>query len=79
MPTLRESGLADFEATTATGLLAPAATPKAVVDVLNAALAKVLADEQVKSRMLAVGSVAHGVNRLRHDAPFRLDVPAPRV
>jgi tripartite-type tricarboxylate transporter receptor subunit TctC len=60
VPTLRESGLADFEATTATGLLAPAATPKAVVDVLNAALAKVLADEQVKSRMLAVGSVAHG-------------------
>ncbi|WP_454766256.1 Bug family tripartite tricarboxylate transporter substrate binding protein [Cupriavidus campinensis] len=58
VPTLRESGLANFEATTATGLLAPAGTPAAVVDTLNSALRKVLAEGSVKSRLLTVGSVA---------------------
>ncbi|MNR10037.1 Tripartite tricarboxylate transporter family receptor [compost metagenome] len=58
VPTLRESGLANFEATTATGLLAPAGTPAAVVETLNSALRKVLAEGAVKSRLLTVGSVA---------------------
>ncbi|MGO4281055.1 Tripartite-type tricarboxylate transporter, receptor component TctC [Cupriavidus sp. OV038] len=58
VPTLRESGLANFEATTATGLLAPAGTPAAVIETLNSALRKVLAEGAVKSRLLTVGSVA---------------------
>ena len=58
VPTLRESGLANFEATTATGLLAPAGTPAAVVETLNSALRKVLGEGSVKSRLLTVGSVA---------------------
>ncbi|MGO4304480.1 Bug family tripartite tricarboxylate transporter substrate binding protein [Cupriavidus sp. RAF12] len=58
VPTLREAGLANFEATTATGLLAPAGTPAAVVDAINGALRKVLAEGSVKSRLLSVGSVA---------------------
>ncbi len=58
VPTLRESRLANFEATTATGLLAPAGTPAAVVETLNSALRKVLAEGSVKSRLLTVGSVA---------------------
>ncbi len=56
VPTLREAGLADFEATTATGLLAPASTPKEVVMTLNAALRKALADDAVRQRLIAVGS-----------------------
>ncbi|TWG87241.1 tripartite-type tricarboxylate transporter receptor subunit TctC [Cupriavidus gilardii J11] len=58
VPTLREAGLANFEATTATGLLAPAGTPPAVIDTLNAALRKTLADGAVRSRLATVGSVA---------------------
>ncbi len=58
VPTLREAGLANFEATTATGLLAPAGTPAKVVDTINAALRKALAEGSVKSRLLNVGSVA---------------------
>jgi tripartite-type tricarboxylate transporter receptor subunit TctC len=58
VPTLREAGLANFEATTATGLLAPAGTPAALVDTLNAALRKALAEGSVKSRLLNVGSMA---------------------
>lgn len=60
VPTLREAGLANFEATTATGLLAPAGTPVAVVSDINAALRKALAEGSVKSRLLSVGSMAKG-------------------
>ena len=56
VPTLREAGLKNFEATTATGLLAPAGTPQEVVDTLNAALRKALADDTVKRRLVSVGS-----------------------
>nr|WP_315592099.1 tripartite tricarboxylate transporter substrate binding protein [uncultured Cupriavidus sp.] len=58
VPTLREAGLANFEATTATGLLAPAGTPAKTVETINAALRKALAEGSVKSRLLNVGSVA---------------------
>lgn len=42
LPTLAESGLTGFEASTTTGILFPAATPPAVVAKVNAALIKVL-------------------------------------
>jgi tripartite-type tricarboxylate transporter receptor subunit TctC len=56
VPTLREAGLKDFDATTATGLLAPAGTPPDVINTLNAALRKALADETVKRHLVSVGS-----------------------
>jgi tripartite-type tricarboxylate transporter receptor subunit TctC len=56
VPTLREAGLVNFEATTATGLLAPANTPKAVIDILNTALRKALSEEAVKTRLTQLGS-----------------------
>lgn len=58
VPTLRESGLANFDATTATTLLAPAGTPAGVVETINAALRKALAEEPVKKRLATVGSQA---------------------
>lgn len=58
VPTLREAGLANFEATTATGLLAPANTPKAVIDALNTALRKALSEDAVKARLAQLGSPA---------------------
>ncbi|MBT2302821.1 tripartite tricarboxylate transporter substrate binding protein [Variovorax paradoxus] len=56
IPTLREAGLANFEATTATGLLAPAGTPPDAIRALNDALRKALDDEAVKGRLISVGS-----------------------
>lgn len=56
VPTLREAGLKDFDATTATGLLAPAGTPPDVIVTINAALRKALADENVKRHLVSVGS-----------------------
>jgi tripartite-type tricarboxylate transporter receptor subunit TctC len=59
VPTLREAGLSNFDATTATGLLAPAGTPAEIVNTLNAALRKALDDAGVKRSLLSVGSPGH--------------------
>src|SRR5204863_9648560 len=50
VPTFAESGLADFEAVLHYGLLAPAGTPKPIIERLNAELQK-LAGDEVKNRI----------------------------
>jgi tripartite-type tricarboxylate transporter receptor subunit TctC len=55
VPTFDESGLPGFEAVLHYGLLAPAGTPKEIVDKLYASLAKVMANDEVKKKLLAVG------------------------
>ena len=55
-PTLIESGLKDFDVVGFYGVLAPAATPKAVVEKLAAALRATLDTPDIKSRMLAQGA-----------------------
>ena len=56
VPTLAESGVPGFDASTVTGILAPAKTPRDVVQKLNAALGQVLAQAAVKERFAAVGA-----------------------
>jgi tripartite-type tricarboxylate transporter receptor subunit TctC len=51
VPTFAESGLPDFEAVLHYGLLAPAGTPKPIVERLNAELQKLANDEEVKKRI----------------------------
>jgi len=58
LPTLREAGLKDFDASTTTGLLAPANTPKAVIDKIDSALKTALATPQLQSGLLRAGSTA---------------------
>ena len=55
VPTFAESGMPGFEAVLHYGLLAPAGTPKDIVDKLHAEVEKALATPQVKERMTAVG------------------------
>jgi tripartite-type tricarboxylate transporter receptor subunit TctC len=55
IPTIAESGVAGFEATGWMGLLAPAATPTAVVERLNAIVVKALAAPDTRSRLAALG------------------------
>lgn len=55
VPTFIESGVADFEASSWVGLMAPAKTPKAVIDKLNAELNAVLADPAVRERLSGLG------------------------
>jgi tripartite-type tricarboxylate transporter receptor subunit TctC len=54
-PTIAESGYPGFEASVWYGLVAPAATPKAVVDRLHDEVQKALAAPEVKQRMTSVG------------------------
>ncbi len=58
LPTLAESGLPGFEFTFWFGLFGPAGMPKDIVDKLYAAAAKVLADPEVKAKLLAGGNEA---------------------
>ena len=55
LPTLAESGVPGFEAVTWLGLLAPAATPPAVVAYLNKEVLAVLDTAAVKGRLFAQG------------------------
>jgi len=55
LPTLAESGLPGFDATLTYGLLAPAGTPKPIVDRLNKELRAALADPEVKKRIINEG------------------------
>ncbi len=54
-PTFSESGMPGFEAVLHYGLLAPAGTPRPIVDKLNAELRKLAANDDVKKRIAAEG------------------------
>ncbi len=56
LPTVAESGVPGYEAVGWFGLLAPAATPKAIVAKLSADVNRALADPQVRGKMLELGS-----------------------
>jgi len=56
VPTLAESGVTGFEASTFTGLVVPAGTPRAVIDKLNSAVVKVMARQAVKDRFASLGA-----------------------
>ena len=56
VPTLDESGLRGYEASTFIGVLAPAGTPKAVITQLNAAMLKVMGTPAVFQRLRELGT-----------------------
>jgi tripartite-type tricarboxylate transporter receptor subunit TctC len=58
VPTVSESGLPGFEVMLNYGLLAPAGTPKAIVDKINQAMRAAIANEEVRKRIGADGGEA---------------------
>ena len=60
VPTLSEQGLKGFDATTIVGIFAPAKTPPAIIDRLNAAVVKVLARPAVRDRFASLGAQTVG-------------------
>jgi tripartite-type tricarboxylate transporter receptor subunit TctC len=56
LPTLDEAGLKGFDMTTWWGVMAPAKTPQAVVERLNAEIFRALAAPDVRERLRAMGS-----------------------
>lgn len=60
LPTLAESGLPGFDATTWNGFLAPASTPAEVVQRLNKAIGQIIAMPDVQQRLLVAGAETAG-------------------
>jgi tripartite-type tricarboxylate transporter receptor subunit TctC len=58
VPTANEEGLTGFSVSSMFGVLAPANTPKPVVDRLNAELVKILQMPEVKEQLLQQGAYA---------------------
>jgi tripartite-type tricarboxylate transporter receptor subunit TctC len=56
VPTIAEAGLAGFDASLYYGLVAPAGTPRPIIDKLNAALRAALASDDVKKRLVTDGT-----------------------
>ena len=56
VPTIAESGIPGFEASLYYGLVAPAGTPRAIVDKLNKALRDALAGDEVRKRLATDGA-----------------------
>jgi len=60
VPTVAELGYPGFEAATWSGLIAPAGTPKAVIDRLNAEANKALGTDAMKQKLMEDGSTPLG-------------------
>lgn len=56
VPTLQEAGLKNFDIGTWFGVLAPVATPKVVLDRLNAEMVKIIKSPEFGKRMEAIGA-----------------------
>jgi tripartite-type tricarboxylate transporter receptor subunit TctC len=60
VPTVAESGLPNYQATSWNALAAPAGTPRPVIDRINKEIKAALAKPEIKARLLALGIVAQG-------------------
>ena len=56
VPTVKESGIAGYDMRNWYGLLAPAGTPKSIIDKLNAAIVKVVNSPEIKEQFYTQGS-----------------------
>jgi tripartite-type tricarboxylate transporter receptor subunit TctC len=74
MPTAAETGLPGYAAIGWFGLLAPAGTPKAVVDKLSQDANRVLAEAEVRQKMLALGAEPSGDSPAEFAAFIRDDM-----
>jgi len=57
VPTLNEAGVPGYDAVIWLGMMAPAGTPKAVIDTLNAAIQKIVSAPEVKDAWAKQGAV----------------------
>jgi len=60
VPTMAEQGFPGFEISNWQGFVAPAATPRPIIELLNEVTNKALADPEIKAQMLAQGNELGG-------------------
>lgn len=80
LPTLQEQGIKDFECYTWNAIIAPAGTPKPIVDKLANAIGKILAEPEMKAKyaklglpVLAEGPAAFAA-RIKREVPMYKEV-----
>jgi tripartite-type tricarboxylate transporter receptor subunit TctC len=74
VPTVAEAGVPGYEATIWLGLMAPAATPRPVLEKLNGELAKILNSADVKENWGKQGAVPMGMTVDQFDKFLREDI-----
>jgi tripartite-type tricarboxylate transporter receptor subunit TctC len=74
VPTVAEAGVPGYEATIWLGLMAPAKTPKAIIDKLNAEVIKVINRPDVKEAWAKQGAVPMIMTPAEFDAYLRADI-----
>jgi len=74
MPTVAEAGVPGYEATIWLGLMAPAATPKPIIDLLNAEVIKIMNRADVKEAWAKQGAVPMPMSPAEFDKYLRADI-----
>jgi tripartite-type tricarboxylate transporter receptor subunit TctC len=74
VPTVAEAGVAGYESTIWLGIMAPAGTPKAIVDKLNAEIVKAVNRPDVKEAWDKQGAVPLVMSPAEFDAYLRKDI-----
>ena len=74
VPTVSEAGVKDYEATIWLGVMAPTGTPKAVIDRLNAEVAKVVARPDVKKTWNEQGAEPLSMNAAEFEKYLNDDI-----
>ena len=74
MPTVAEAGVPGYEATIWLGLMAPAATPKPIVELLNAEVIKIMSRGDVKEAWAKQGAVPMPMTPAEFDKYLRADI-----
>jgi tripartite-type tricarboxylate transporter receptor subunit TctC len=74
VPTVAESGVPGYYATGWYGMLAPAGTPKTIIDRLHGEVVKVLTVPEVKQRLASEGAIAVGNTPAEFDKFIREEI-----
>lgn len=74
VPTVQQAGVPNYEVTSWNAMYVPAGTPVSIIEALNKALREILADADVKKRMLAVGIEAHASSPAETNARMKADI-----
>ncbi|MET0481410.1 MAG: tripartite tricarboxylate transporter substrate-binding protein, partial [Aestuariivirgaceae bacterium] len=74
VPTMAESGLQDQETELNIGLVAPAATPRAVVDLLSRQLVRIVALPDMRDKLAALGFSPVGSTPEEYSALIKDDI-----
>ncbi len=74
VPTVSEAGVPGYEATIWLGIMAPAATPKAIVERLNAEIRKILSSAEVKQAWAKQGAAPMNMSTEEFSQYLRADI-----